>query len=116
VRPSGLLTEAVGRRRGDMTKRAVASGGVLARAWPPDAPEHVSTGSERGGRGSSPGDHRGAGLLKRGALRWQRAQNGGGALGQERGKEEGKPWCEESRGISHPFIWPGGVRGGGGYQ
>jgi hypothetical protein len=37
----------------------------------------------------------------------------GGALGRERGKEEGKPWCRESRGISPPFIWPGGVRRGG---
>jgi hypothetical protein len=37
----------------------------------------------------------------------------GGSLGRERGKEEGKPWCRESRGISRPFIWPGGVRRGG---
>jgi hypothetical protein len=34
---------------------------------------------------------------------------GGGALRQERGKEEEKPWCGESRGISRPFIGPGGV-------
>jgi hypothetical protein len=39
---------------------------------------------------------------------------GGGALRQERGKEEEKPWCGESRGISRPFIGPGGVRRGGG--
>jgi hypothetical protein len=40
---------------------------------------------------------------------------GGGVLGRERGKEEGKLWCGESRGISHPFIGLGGVRRGGGY-
>jgi hypothetical protein len=34
VRPSGLLTEAVGRRRSGTTKRAAASGGALIRAWP----------------------------------------------------------------------------------
>jgi hypothetical protein len=39
---------------------------------------------------------------------------GGGVLGRERGKEEGKLWCGESRGISHPFIGLGGVRRGGG--
>jgi hypothetical protein len=38
----------------------------------------MSTGSERGGRGSSPGDHRGAGLPERGALQRWRARNGAG--------------------------------------
>jgi hypothetical protein len=37
----------------------------------------------------------------------------GGALERERGKEEEKLWCGESRRISHPFIGPGGVRRGG---
>jgi hypothetical protein len=39
VRPLGLLTEAVGRRRSGMTKREAASSGVLTGAWPPAAPE-----------------------------------------------------------------------------
>jgi hypothetical protein len=37
----------------------------------------------------------------------------GGALERERGKEEEKLWCGESRRISRPFIGPGGVRRGG---
>jgi hypothetical protein len=38
----------------------------------------MSTGSERGGPGNSPRDHRGAGQPERGALQRRRAQNGGG--------------------------------------
>jgi hypothetical protein len=38
----------------------------------------------------------------------------GGALEQDRGKAEGKLWCEESQGIGRPFIGPGGVQGEGG--
>jgi hypothetical protein len=48
VRPSGLLTEAVGRRRSGTMKSVAASSGALAGAWPPTASEHESLVREHG--------------------------------------------------------------------
>jgi hypothetical protein len=48
VRPSGLLTEAVGRRRSGTMKSVAASSGALAGAWPPTASEHESLVHEHG--------------------------------------------------------------------
>jgi hypothetical protein len=77
----------------------------------------VSTWSERGGRGSLLGGHRGKGCWRvklYGGGELEMVVADGGALEQDRGKAEGKLWCEESRGIGGRFIGPGGVQGEGG--
>jgi hypothetical protein len=70
VRPSGLLTEAVGRQHSGTTKRAAASDGTLIRARPPAAPERGSLVHEHGEREGRSWE------LTRGSLRCGAAREG----------------------------------------